>query len=74
MVGYLFSEGVEIDPAAAEKVLATGEAHRALAAAQTALSQLSDWTPTSIEEALRPLGDELQMKPKVVFHVDLRKS
>ena len=67
MVGYLFSEGVEIDPAAAEKVLATGEAHRALAAAQTALSQLSDWTPTSIEEALRPLGDELRMKPKVVF-------
>ena len=67
MVGYLFGDAVEIDPAAAEKVLAAEGAQRALAAAQTTLSQLSDWTPAAIEEALRPLGEELQMKPKVVF-------
>jgi len=67
MVGYLFSDGVEIDPVAAEKVLATAEAQRALAAAQTTLSNLSDWTHSSVEEALRPLGEELQLKPKVIF-------
>ena len=56
MVGYLFGDAVEIDPAAAEKVLAAEGAQRALAAAQTALSQLSDWTPAAIEEAASPPG------------------
>ncbi len=67
MVGYLFSDTVEIDPAAAEKVLGAEGTQRALAAAQTVLTQLADWTPASIEESLRPLGEELGMKPKVVF-------
>jgi glutamyl-tRNA synthetase len=67
MVGYLFSDGVEIDPAAAEKVLGTEEAPRALAAAQTALAQVGEWTPEAIDETLRSLAESLQMKPKVVF-------
>lgn len=67
MVGYLFSDTVAIDPAAAEKVLGAEGSQRALAAAQTALSQLTDWTPGAIEQALRSLGEQLQMKPKQVF-------
>ena len=68
MVGFLFTQEVEIDPAAGRKVL--NEAARpVLAAAADALAGLATWTLDALEHTLRSLPENLGVKPKVVFQV-----
>jgi glutamyl-tRNA synthetase len=69
MVGFLFTDSVPLtdadDVAAAVK---DPEAQAALAAARDALAGLPDWSPGSIEAALRgALVDGLGLKPKHAF-------
>ncbi len=68
MVRFLFTQEVEIDPAAGRKVL--NEAARpVLAAAADALAGLATWTLDALEHTLRSLPESLGVKPKVVFQV-----
>ena len=67
MVRFLFTEGVAIDPAAAEQGLAQEGAAATLAAACDALTSLDPWTAAAVEDSLRLLPDALQVKPKAVF-------
>lgn len=68
MVRFLFTEEVEIDPAAAQKVL--NEAARpVLTAADAALEKLEAWTVDAVEACLRSLPEALEVKPKLVFQV-----
>ena len=67
MVRYLFTAGVDLDPAAVEKVLAREGAARVLAAAHEGIAPLEPWEPGYIEDALRLLPDALGTKPKAVF-------
>lgn len=67
MVGFLFTEDVDVDPADAEKIMGE-DAVAVLAAAREALATLSEWTTESIEAALRiSLVEGLGLKPKVAF-------
>ena len=66
-VGFLFAEGVTIDPSAAAKAFADEGAAAALHSAAEALADLDDWTSQSIELALRALPEPLGVKPKVIF-------
>jgi glutamyl-tRNA synthetase len=68
LLGFLFVEDVEVDPAAAAKQLAGPEAAEVLDAAQTALRELPDWTTAAIETALKEaLVEGLGRKPRQAF-------
>jgi glutamyl-tRNA synthetase len=68
LLGFLFVEDVEIDPAAAAKQLSGPDAAAVLDAATTALSELADWSTPAIEEALRTaLVEGLGRKPRQAF-------
>ena len=67
MVGFLFTDEITIDPDDASKIMGP-EALQVLAAAQTALADILEWSTESIEGALRTaLLDGLGLKPKVAF-------
>src|SRR5919107_1810967 len=53
LLGFLFTDAVELDPAAAEKQLAGADAAEVLDAASKALAGLSEWTAAAIETALK---------------------
>ncbi len=68
LLGFLFADEVDIDPAAAAKQLAGAEAAEVLEAAGTALRGLPDWTTAGIEAALKEaLVDGLGRKPRQAF-------
>jgi glutamyl-tRNA synthetase len=67
LLGFLFTEDVAIEPAAADKQLGAG-AGEVLDAATTALQELADWTTPAIETALKEaLVDGLGRKPRQAF-------
>jgi glutamyl-tRNA synthetase len=68
LLGFLFVDEVEIDPAAAAKQLNGADALEVLDAATTALSDLSDWSTAAIETALKDaLVEGLGRKPRQAF-------
>jgi glutamyl-tRNA synthetase len=68
LLGFLFVEDVEIDPAAADKQLAGADAVEVLDAATTALTELAEWTTPAIEAALKEaLVEGLGRKPRQAF-------
>jgi glutamyl-tRNA synthetase len=68
LLGFLFVDEVEIDPAAAEKQLSGQDAVEVLDAAVAALSELDDWSTPAIEEALKTaLVEGLGRKPRQAF-------
>lgn len=67
MLAFLFGETVAIEPAAADKALATDDARRSLQAALEALGTIAVWEHDAIEQTLRDLAVTLEVKPKVVF-------
>jgi glutamyl-tRNA synthetase len=68
LLGFLFTEDVEIDPGAAEKQLAGEGATEVLDAATAALSGVDTWTAAAIEAALKAaLVDGLGRKPRQAF-------
>ncbi|MGY1769793.1 glutamate--tRNA ligase [Blastococcus sp. SYSU D00813] len=68
LLGFLFTDDVEIDPAAAAKQLAGADAAEVLDAATAALADLGDWSTAAIEEALKAaLVDGLGRKPRQAF-------
>jgi glutamyl-tRNA synthetase len=67
LLGFLFTEDVEIDAAAAEKQLGDGAAE-VLDAASAALRELPDWSTAAVETALKEaLVDGLGRKPRQAF-------
>jgi glutamyl-tRNA synthetase len=67
LLGFLFTEDVEIDPVAAEKQLGAGAAE-VLDAATAALQALPEWTAPAIESALKEaLVEGLGRKPRQAF-------
>jgi glutamyl-tRNA synthetase len=66
MVGFLLTDPVELDQAAAAKVL-TGEAHGFLADAAKRLERVEPWTAAAVEATLRGLQQERELKPKTAF-------
>jgi glutamyl-tRNA synthetase len=67
LLGFLFTEEVEIDPAAAEKQLGAG-AGEVLDAATAALQALPEWSTPAIETALKDaLVEGLGRKPRQAF-------
>jgi len=68
LLGFLFVDEVEIDPAAAAKQLNGADAVEVLDAATAALSDLSDWSTAAIETALKDaLVEGLGRKPRQAF-------
>jgi glutamyl-tRNA synthetase len=68
LLGFLFVDQVEIDPAAAAKQLSGPEAAEVLDAAAAALRDLDDWSAAAIEEALKTaLVEGLGRKPRQAF-------
>ncbi|MGY2064940.1 glutamate--tRNA ligase [Blastococcus sp. SYSU DS0619] len=68
LLGFLFVDEVEIDPAAAEKQLAGEAAVEVLDAATAALRELPEWTTPAIEQALKEaLVEGLGRKPRQAF-------
>jgi glutamyl-tRNA synthetase len=67
LVRFLFADKLDIEPQAAEKVLAQADAAPILAAVAEALASVSDWSAAAIEEALRAVPEKLETKPKLVF-------
>jgi glutamyl-tRNA synthetase len=68
LLGFLFVDEVQVDPAAAAKQLVGAEAAEVLDAATAALTELGDWSTAAIEEALRTaLVDGLGRKPRQAF-------
>jgi glutamyl-tRNA synthetase len=68
LLGFLFTDDLEIDPAAAQKQLAGPDAAEVLEGAGTALAAVDEWTAAAIEEALRAaLVDGLGRKPRQAF-------
>ena len=68
LLGFLFVDEVELDPAAAAKQLDGPAAAEVLDAATKALSELADWSTPAIEEALRTaLVEGLGRKPRQAF-------
>ncbi|WP_346619710.1 glutamate--tRNA ligase [Blastococcus montanus] len=68
LLGFLFVDEVEIDPAAAEKQLAGESAVEVLDAATAALRALDEWTTPAIEQALKEaLVEGLGRKPRQAF-------
>jgi glutamyl-tRNA synthetase len=66
MVGFLLSDPVELDQAAAAKVL-TDEARGFLVDAAKRLEAVEPWTAAANEETLRGLQQERELKPKTAF-------
>ena len=66
MVGFLLDHQVEVDPAGAAKVL-TDEGRAFLADAVKRLEEVEPWTAAAVEDALRTLQQERQLKPKTAF-------
>lgn len=66
-VAFLFSKGIAIDPASAERVLEAEGSRAALEATRDALAGVEPFEHGAIEEALRALPETLGMKPKAVF-------
>jgi glutamyl-tRNA synthetase len=67
MLGFLFRDTVDYDPADVDKLL-DDDGKAVVAAAREALSGLSEWTTESIDAALRArLVDELGLKPRNAF-------
>jgi glutamyl-tRNA synthetase len=68
LLGFLFTDEVELDPAAAVKQLSGPEAVEVLDTAERALAALPEWTTPAIEEALKTsLVDGLGRKPRQAF-------
>jgi glutamyl-tRNA synthetase len=68
LLGFLFTEDVEIEAAAAEKQLAGADAAEVLDAATAALSELDEWSAPAIETALKEsLVEGLGRKPRQAF-------
>ncbi len=67
LVHYLFTDTVVIDESAREKVLRKPGAAEALDAAADVLDRLGEFTPSTVEEALRSVPEAIGHKPKVVF-------
>lgn len=68
LLGFLFVEDVEIDPAAAEKQLSGDGAVAVLDAATVSLRELGEWRTPEIEGALKSaLVDGLGLKPRQAF-------
>jgi glutamyl-tRNA synthetase len=68
LLGFLFVEDVEIDPAAAEKQLSGQNAVAVLDAATAGLRELAEWSTPGIEAALKSaLVDGLGLKPRQAF-------
>ena len=66
MVGFLLSDEVELDPAAAAKVL-TDDGRAFLAEAGKRLGEVEPWTAAGVEATLRGLQTERDLKPKTAF-------
>ena len=66
-LAFLFTDGVTLDPASADKALGSDEARDSLAAAADALAGLGSWDHDTIESTLRELAVTLGVKPKVLF-------
>jgi glutamyl-tRNA synthetase len=66
MVGFLLTDEVELDPAAAAKVL-TDDGRAFLAEAGKRLGEVEPWTAAGVEATLRGLQTERDLKPKVAF-------
>jgi glutamyl-tRNA synthetase len=66
MVGFLFGDEVELDQAAAAKVL-TEDGRAFLVEAAARLDKVEPWTAAAIEETLRGLQTERGLKPKTAF-------
>jgi glutamyl-tRNA synthetase len=64
--GFLFGP-VEIEPEPLERLRANPRADDVLADAARRLSELEAWDAASIEQSLRALGEELELKPKAAF-------
>ncbi len=68
LLGFLFVEDVEIDPAAAEKQLNGDGAIAVLDAATASLRELAEWRTPGIEAALKSaLVEGLGLKPRQAF-------
>ena len=68
LLGFLFVEDVEIEPAAAEKQLSGESAVAVLDAATTSLQELGEWSTPAIEGALKSaLVEGLGLKPRQAF-------
>ncbi|MGY1636438.1 glutamate--tRNA ligase [Geodermatophilus sp. SYSU D00742] len=68
LLGFLFVDDVQIEPAAAAKQLAGPEAAEVLDAATTALRELPDWSTAAVESALKDaLVEGLGRKPRQAF-------
>ena len=68
LLGFLFVDDVQIDPAAAEKQLRGADAAEVLDAATAALTGLADWTTPELETALKQaLVEGLGRKPRQAF-------
>ncbi len=67
MVRYLFTDSVDIDPAARAKALSDETAVRGLAAARQVLSAVDPYDCESVEAALREIPERDGIKPKVLF-------
>jgi glutamyl-tRNA synthetase len=66
MVGFLFGDEVALDPSAAAKVL-TEDGRAFLAEAAARLDKVEPWTAAAIEETLRGLQQERELKAKTAF-------
>ena len=68
LLGFLFVEDVEVEPAAAEKQLSGESAVTVLDAATTSLQELGEWSTPAIEGALKSaLVEGLGLKPRHAF-------
>ena len=68
LLGFLFVDDVEIEPAAAEKQLSGASAVAVLDAATTSLRELAEWSTPAIEGALKSaLVEGLGLKPRQAF-------
>ena len=68
LLGFLFVEDVEVEPAAAEKQLSGESAVAVLDAATTSLQELVEWSTPAIEGALKSaLVEGLGLKPRHAF-------
>jgi glutamyl-tRNA synthetase len=66
MVGFLLTDEVELDPAAAAKVL-TDDGRAFLVDAGKRLEEVEPWAAAGVEAALRGLQTERDLKPKTAF-------
>ena len=66
MVGFLFTDELELDPAAAANLL-TDDATAFLAEAAERLEKVEPWTAADIEATLRGLQEQHGLKPRTAF-------